>query len=78
MRLIAFSIIILSGALMHGLGGVGRNSDAAGVGMVVLLLGFALLAGELYLTQFFRDLRRAFSGKSAPEDPPGDSPPPAS
>lgn len=67
-RLIAFSIIILSG-------------NESGFGLVVLLAGILLTAGELYLMGFFKELRDAVfrpraetrRGESNPlPPPPGD------
>ena len=83
MRLIAFSIIILSGALALGLGSVAeRSKDATGMGLFVMIVGGALTGIELYLNGFFHEFREALSKQSpAPRrressESPNEIPPP--
>jgi ABC-type Na+ efflux pump permease subunit len=75
-RLIAFSIVILAGALALGLGSIAeRSRDAAtGTGGTLVFVGGLLFFGELYLSGFFSDLWRAIMQQR--ERPTADEPPP--
>jgi hypothetical protein len=72
MRLIAFTIVILSGALVAASAGFMKTLDAASgqqvLGVLVMLAGAVLTAAELFVTGFFTEVKNAFNhrGTTAP------------
>ena len=57
MRLIAFSIVILSGTILVGLGGVASLGEMQWVGYTMLLLGVVLLAFDLHVSGFLKEIK---------------------
>ena len=78
-RLIAFSVVILAGAIGMGLGSIAerRGNEVAGTGGTLVFVGGLLFFGELYLSGFFQDLWHAITQQGERQRrPEADDPPP--
>lgn len=70
MRLLAFSVVVLAGAMLMGIGSLSRNNasrgTSQGTGGFLLVVGSVFMVAELLASGFFKEVLSAFRPREGP------------